>query len=189
MASAWITPRTTKDGGKRYRVEFRLGGREAPTRYGGSFRTKREANLRKSWITGELAALRVPDVQLLIAGKLKAPSLAEAADSWRTSRVDVVEQTANMHRSGVGRIFKVAPGLRSRRVDELTVDDVTGLIAALSADGYKRETIKKSGDALAMTLDFFAVDPNPARDRAGQAAEGTQGPRAATACRARRARR
>jgi len=164
MASAWITPRRTKDGYKRYRVEYRLGGREASTCYGGSFKTKREANLRKSWISGELASLRVPELRLLGVDKPKAPTLAEAADSWRASRVDVVEQTANMHRSGVGRIFKVAPGLRSRRVDELTVDNVTDLIAALSAEGYKRETIKKSRDALAMTLDFFAVDPNPARD-------------------------
>ena len=56
MASSWITSRTTAGGAKRYRVEWRAGGREAPTRYGGSFKTKREADERKRWISGELAA-------------------------------------------------------------------------------------------------------------------------------------
>ena len=60
MASSWIIRRATKDGGTRYRVEHRLGGRESATRYGGSFRTKREALARNAWIVGELAALRVP---------------------------------------------------------------------------------------------------------------------------------
>jgi hypothetical protein len=165
VASCWLVTRTTKHGERRYRVEYRLGGREAPTRYAGSFRTKLEANLRKSWITGELAALRVPDLTRLTPDRPNAPALVAAADTWRASRVDVVEQTRNMHRSAVGRIFRVAPKMRGRRVDELTVDEVAELIAALVAAGYKRETIKKSRDALAMLLDFYAVDPNPARDK------------------------
>lgn len=94
----------------------------------------------------------------------KAPTLSTAAETWRASRLDVVEQTGNMHRSAVARIFKVAPALRTKRIDELTVDDVTELVAALHAKPYKRETIKKTRDALAMTLDFFAIEPNVARD-------------------------
>ncbi len=43
MASVWITRRTTRNGEPRFRCEFRLGGREARTQYGGSFRTRREA--------------------------------------------------------------------------------------------------------------------------------------------------
>lgn len=62
MASSWITTRTTKSGEKRYRVEYRLGGRESPTKYGGSFRRKREADERRRWIDGELAGRRVPDL-------------------------------------------------------------------------------------------------------------------------------
>jgi hypothetical protein len=41
---------------------------------------------------------------------------------------------------------------------------VADLIAALAAAGYKRETLRKSRTALAQTLDFFDVTPNPARD-------------------------
>ena len=62
MASAWISTRTIGDGSERYRVEYRTGGREAVMRYGGSFKTLREATIRKNWIAGELAALRVPDL-------------------------------------------------------------------------------------------------------------------------------
>jgi integrase len=69
-----------------------------------------------------------------------------------------------MHRSAFVRIFRVRPQLRSRRVDELTVADVADLITALAAAGYKRETLRKSRTALAQTLDFHVISPNPVRD-------------------------
>jgi integrase len=69
-----------------------------------------------------------------------------------------------MHRASVIRVFKVAPHLRGRRVDELGVDDVAALVAGLSDAGYKRETLRKTRTALSQTLDFYAVDPNVARD-------------------------
>ena len=62
------------------------------------------------------------------------------------------------------RIFNVAPELRVRRVDQLRIDDVTALVAALAAVPYKRETIRKTRTALAQTLDHYGVDPNPVRD-------------------------
>lgn len=162
MASVWITTRTTSAGGKRYRVEFRLGGRESTKRYAGSFTTKRDANTRAAWVRGELAALRVPDLALMDRPTL--PTLAEAAERWRESRVDVDEQTGNMHRSALVRMFKVAPHLRGRRLDQLTVDDATGLVAALAANTYKRETIRKTRSVLAQVLDHFGIEPNPACD-------------------------
>jgi integrase len=165
VPSSWIVTRATASGGKRFRVLFRTGGRESTPRYAGSFPTKTEALGRKKWVDGELSAMRVPNIAALDVEPVRAPTLAEACETWRASRVDVVEQTGNMHRSSVGRIFKAAPALRTRRVDGLTVDDVTDLLAALTEAGYKRETIKKTRDALAMVLDFVALDPNPARDK------------------------
>lgn len=82
MANVWIRTRPTKGGGKRYRVEYRLGGRESSSRYGGSFRTMREAKTRRDWIAGELAALRLPDLRLLHERVLR-PTLAEAAQRWQ----------------------------------------------------------------------------------------------------------
>ncbi len=116
------------------------------------------------WVTGELAALRVPDVSSLEQEPARAPLLTEAAERWRESRVDVAEHTANMHRSAFVRIFKVKPALRARPVDALSVADVAELIAALAAAGYKRETLRKSRTALAQTLDFCDISPNPVRD-------------------------
>jgi len=123
------------------------------------------ALLRGGWIAAELAVGRVPDLGLVEPERPLTATLAEAGEAWRGSRVDVEEQTRRMHRSDLARIFKVAPGLRSRRIDELTVDDVTAVVAALAAAGYKRETISKSRDALAMTLDHHQVEPNVARDK------------------------
>jgi integrase len=160
VASVWIKTRQTPGGARRYRVEYRAGGRDSRVQYGGSFKTLREATARRNYITGELAALRVPELGLIAVAPAKLPTLAQAFDVWRASRVDVDEQTQFMHRSSVGRIFKVAPHLRSRRVDELEVDE----IAALAEAGYRRETIRKTRTALAQTLDFYKVGPNVARD-------------------------
>jgi integrase len=164
VASSWIIARSTSKGGRRYRVLYRLGGRETPARYGGSFPTKTEALARKRWVDGELAALRIPDLRLLEQVPTQAPTLAEAAERWRESRVDVAEQTGNMHRSAFARIFKVAPALARRRLDDLTVADMADLVSALAAVPYKRETIRKTRTALAQTLDFYKIEPNPARD-------------------------
>jgi integrase len=165
VASVWIKTRMTKEGGRRYRVEYRLGGRESKPLYGGSFKTRREANQRRDWLRGELIALRAPDLRQLEQVQVQQPFLSDAAEAWRTSRVDVVEQTGNMHRSSFVRIFKVAPELRRRRVDELGPADVAQLVTKLVSAGYKRETIRKTRTALAQCLDFYEIEPNPARDQ------------------------
>jgi integrase len=156
----WIERRPARNG-VRYRVHYRLGGRESRSRYGGSFSTKREATLRKQWIAGELAALRVPDLGVL-AEPAPAPTVREVARRWQHSRVDVRESTAIQHRTALGRVL---PLLGERPVDRVTVADVADLVAALDQAGKARESIRKSITALAMVLDFAGVSPNPARDR------------------------
>ena len=90
MPSTWIVTRTTKYGDRRYRVEYRLGGREAPTQYGGSFRTRREADERKRWIGGEIAARRVPELRSLETVERAPTSMrrvrggSRAASTWPT---------------------------------------------------------------------------------------------------------
>jgi hypothetical protein len=51
LASSYIVRRP----GGRWQVRYRLGGRESRIRYGGTFRTQREARARRDWIAGELA--------------------------------------------------------------------------------------------------------------------------------------
>jgi integrase len=162
MASVWISSRTTNDG-KRYRVLFQLGGRGTKMRYAGSFKTKAEATARRNWVAGELAARRVPDLSPLVAESVNAPTLPDACEAWRASRIDVVEGTRTLHRVALGRVLKT--DLRKRRIDEIGVDDVVAMIGALVDQGYKRETIKKSRDFLAMVFDHFEIVPNPVRDK------------------------
>jgi integrase len=159
MASSWIRTRTARDGSKRYRVEFRTGGRESRAKYAGSFRTRREADARKAWIAGELAARRVPDLGSLEA--VTAPTLADAAERWFASRVDVAPNTKLQHRSAMRNLLAV---LGSSRVDAITPTDVAELVAKLS-ETRKRETVRKSLLVLGMVLDDAGIAPNPVRDR------------------------
>lgn len=160
MASAFIETRPTSQG-VRYRVRFRLGGRESVPRLAGTFRTKREALARRSWVLGELAALRVPDVSMLVDPP-KAMTFEEAAKRWQASRIDVAEGTKQLHRVALGRVI---PILGTRPVDRIGTADVAELVETLHAKGNKRETIRKSVTVLAQTLDFSGVTPNPARDK------------------------
>jgi integrase len=160
--SVWIRTRPTKSGGVRHRVEYRLGGREAPTLFGGSFGTKREASIRKVWILNEIAAGRAPNLNLLVIEQPHAPTLGEACDTWRETRIDVTEGTRTLHRVSLQRVLDRLG--RSVRIDTITADDVAAMVAAMAAD-YKRETIKKSRDYLANVLDHYEIDPNPAKDK------------------------
>ena len=161
MASAWVRRRRTSNGAVRYRVEFRVGGRESRCRYGGSFWTMREAKARRAWVVGELAAMRAPDLAMLVE-PVAAPTLRVVAERWQASRVDVRESTRIQHRTALAR---VVPLLGNRRIDTITPADVAGLVAALDEAGKARESIRKSVTALAMVLDFHGVTVNPARDR------------------------
>jgi integrase len=161
MASSWIVTRTTKRGERRYRVEYRLGGRESATRYGGSFKRKADAEARKRWISRELAERRAPDLRTF--SPLPAvPTLREAAERWKASRVDVSEGTRVFHRVSLDRLL---PHLGDQRLDELAVADLNEAIARLSAAGRKPATIRKSIQTLATLLSDSGVEPNVARDR------------------------
>jgi integrase len=159
VASVWITPRKTADGGRRFRVEFRLGGREAPTRYGGSFKTKREATVRQNWIAGELAARRVPDLRF---GAAETVTLRTLAARWQRSRVDVSEGTAQTYRVALGRLL---PRFGNEPVDRIDAQTVADLVADLHAAGLRKQTIRKTVSVLAMVLDHGRIQPNPARDK------------------------
>jgi integrase len=161
MASAWVRRVVLPSGAVRWRVVYRLGGREAPRLYGGSFATAREARARRDAIGGELAAHRIPDLRSLEVTSARAPTLAEAAARWQTSRVDVSEATATYQRSALNR----ASSLHQRRVDEITPADIAGLVGELADRGLARETIRKTVTVLSMIFDFASVQPNPARDR------------------------
>jgi integrase len=160
MPSVWLVGYAAKDGSSRYRVRYRMGGRDFPILYVGSFRTKREANARKAWLAGELAARRVPDLTLLREPE-RAPTLGEYAEAWQAARVDVSDGTAQTYRVALGRLL---PRLGDVAVEELEPAHVSGLIAELTDSGLRKQTIRKTVSVLAMILDHHGVQPNPARD-------------------------
>ena len=160
MASAWVTTRPTAGGRSRYRVMYRLGGRESVPRYAGSFSTKREALARKAWVLGELAAMRVPEHRL--ADDQSAPILRDVAGRWQQSRVDVAAGTLQTYRVALGRIL---PELGETPITEIDPQTVASLVAEMHEQGLKKQTIRKTVSVLAMVLDHARLQPNPARDR------------------------
>jgi integrase len=161
MPSSWIIRRQTASG-PRYRVLYRLGGRESSARYAGSFKTKAEATERRRWVDGELGAMRVPDPGALQRQPEQAPTLAKVAERWRASRLDVSDGTRIFHRVALDRLL---PLLGDRRMDGIGVEDLNEAIVALYERGRKPATIRKSIQTLATLLSDYGVEPNVARDR------------------------
>jgi integrase len=159
VASSWITTRRTRVGEKRYRVMFRVAGRESSPRYAGSFETMREAKIRRDWVAGELAARRVPDLRF---ATLEMVTLRTLAARWQAARVDVSEGTAQTYRVALGRLL---PRLGDQPVDRINAQTVADLVAEFHAAGLRRQTIRKTISVLAMIFDHGRVTPNPARDK------------------------
>jgi integrase len=162
MASVWVRKRPTASGGIRYRVEWRAAGRGSTVRYGGSFKTAREAAARKGWIAGELAARRVPDLRSLDEHVGTAPTVQEAAEAWRRSRVDVADGTMQTYVVAIGRL---RARIGTLTLDAITPQRVADLVAELTAAKLKKQTIRKTISVLAMILDYAGINPNPARDK------------------------
>lgn len=158
MPSVWLSSRPTKHG-KRFRVLYRLGGRESVPRYGGSFGTQREALARKAWIAGELAAMRVPDLRFTAA---ESVTLRQLATRWQASRVDVSEGTAQTYRVALGRLL---PRLGDQPVERIDAQAVADLVAELHGAGLRKQTIRKTLSVAAMVFDHGRIEPNPWRDR------------------------
>lgn len=92
---------------------------------------------------GELAAMRVPDLDALDSGPATAPTLEDVAKRWLKARVDVTDRTRVQLRVDVNRFL---PVLGTRPVDEITPADVAELIGKPSAKGAsERRSKNRSG--------------------------------------------
>src|SRR3954451_18454484 len=100
MASACITSRV-RAGGKTYVVRYRLAGRAYPLVHARSFRTLKEAKLRRDLVAGELAAGRDPALLLaaMTSAPAPAPGLAARWAEFSASRVDVGEKAQAQYRN------------------------------------------------------------------------------------------
>lgn len=160
MASAWIERRIARDGTPRFRVRYRVGGRETTAAFAGSFKRRQDAVTRQRWVLGELAALRVPNLRLV--EPVAPTTLREVAERWRASRVDVSEGTMETYYVSLNRLL---PRLGDGAVADITAERVAALVAELHAGGLRKQSIRKTVSVLAMVLDHARVEPNPARDK------------------------
>jgi integrase len=156
-----ITRRKTKTGYS-YVVRYRLGGRAYPIQHGGSFRTLREARTRRDLIAGELAAGRNPALALAALTQVsQAKNLAEWAEEYRTSRIDLADETSKNLASHLKRIL---PTFGDRDPQTITWGDVQAWVAKIATD-LKPSSVSRYMATLRLLLDFAGIDPNPARDR------------------------
>ena len=160
MASVHIVTRTTANGDRRFRVRYRLGGRDAPILYGGSFRTKREAEERARWIGGELAARRVPDLRANTEPQ-RVETFAVVAERWRASRIDHAAET---RKTTATHLTRILPTFGRRDPAGITTADVREWVVAQAGE-IKPSSLRRYVATLRAVLDFAGVDPNPARDR------------------------
>src|SRR5436190_11780692 len=88
-----IVTRQAKDG-PRYHVRYRLGGRAYPIQHAGSFKTQKDAKVRRDLVAGEIAAGRNPaDVLQVLAAPPRTKTFGEWAEAYRDSRVDLAGAT------------------------------------------------------------------------------------------------
>ena len=161
MASASITVRTTRSG-KRYVVRYRLGGRAYPIQHGGSFRTIKEARVRRDLIAGELAAGRNPAGVLGgLSEQPKTRTFADVFDEFIVSRIDVASATVENYKTHRGRLVNL---LGNRDPEAIAWQDVQKTIAVLAND-LSPGSLRAYLSTLRQVLDFAELDPNPARAR------------------------
>src|SRR3954451_518915 len=121
MATLTIRTKFTAKGEKQYIVRYRLGGYAYPLVHGGTFKTMKEAKIRRDLVAGELAAGRNPqDVSRAMAQEAKpAITLARWAPRFLESRIDIDPNTAKNYR---GILDKIAKRFAGREPSTLGAD-------------------------------------------------------------------
>lgn len=160
MATVTITKRTTGSG-KRYDVRYRLGGRTYPVVRAGTFKSEREAKVRRDLVAGEIA--RGGNPADLLAQFQTAPTFASFgvwADRYVTARIDLAENTRKMHRS---HLRKLGEAFKDRDPASITAPEIAEWFA-VQATERKPGTLAQYLEALKAMFDHIGIDPNPARD-------------------------
>lgn len=162
MPSLTITRRETKSG-RRYVVRYRLGGRAYPIVHGGSFKTEREAKVRRDLIGGELAAGRNPvDLLAMLVETPQVRTFAEWGEAMVASRLDVSENRKRFLELALRT--RINPTFGERDPRSIAPSQVQEWVAAM-ADDLAARSVQKYHQVLAQVFDFAEVDPNPAKHK------------------------
>jgi integrase len=163
MGTLTITTRKTRSG-PRYVVRYRLGGRGWPVVHAGSFKTLKEAKARRDLLAGELAAGRNP-AEMLRPVKT-APTqrtLAEWANAWLASRIDLDPTSRRAYRSHLAAIL--TDTLAGREAVSLRESDIREWVASQTRRGLSASSVRSYVVTFRQILDFAEANPNPARSR------------------------
>lgn len=148
-----------RGGERRYIVRWRYAGRDSRLRHGGSFPTRREAELRVRYLRDELAAGRMPDVA---AGAVRerGPTVRDAVEAHIAARVDVEERTRANYRYDLARLppdiqalpaGEVTAAVLQRWVNSAVEDPRWGAGSIIDTVGLLRGALTRAG-----------IQPNPA---------------------------
>jgi integrase len=161
MATVTITTRHTMSG-PRYVVRFRLGGRAYPIAHAGSFRTMKEAKVRRNLVAGEIAAGRNPSdaLRAIAEQPIPAATFQTWGDRFLESRIDV---DANTKKNYASSIKKIGETFGDRNPAAITPTEIAEWIAKLAND-RKPGTLQQYLITFRLVLDHAGVKPNAARD-------------------------
>jgi integrase len=164
VSPATIRKRTTKSGEARFQVLYRRGGRGYPIETAGTFRTQRDAKLRRDLVAGWIAQGLDPQVELAKTSAPRAARLtfAQWADRYVSSRIDYAAETTQNVKSHLKKIRGCA--LADSPIDEITVADLQELAAAWAAT-MKPSSLARYFGTVRRIFDFADIEPNPARDK------------------------
>lgn len=167
MSPAWVRTRIVKAStrnprGRTFQVLYRRGGRYHPVESAGTFKTLKEARLRRDLVGGWLAAGLNPRDELarLTVAAPAVRTVREWLVEYEASRVDLGDHSLSNVQSHARRIN--ASPIAGRDPHTLTVADIQAFVATCA--GLKPSSLKRYLTTLKLTLDFAGVDPNPARD-------------------------
>lgn len=152
--------RSLPSGERRFDVKYRRGGRYTRLAHGGTFRTKREAEIRGRLIADWLAAGLDPKVELRRVDE-PARTIADLQAEWLAGKRRIAESTRRGYESQGRRIVE---DLGSIHVDDLTVADVIAWVGTL-ADELEASTLVGYVGQLRAVLDLLEDRPNVARSR------------------------
>jgi integrase len=155
----WIRKKQTRSGAS-FTPLYRRGGRAWPVEHGGTFKRRKDAEVRAAIIAGELAAGRDP-AELLrqLAEPSQRRTLRQWADAYQATRVDLADASGRKLRAV---LRKITDALGDRDPAILTPVDVQEWIVGL---GMKPTSVGQYAKALRALLDYTGVDPNPARGK------------------------
>jgi integrase/recombinase XerD len=142
---------------KRWHVHYRLGGRGSRTRHAGAFKEERAARERLRLVQAELAAGRVPNLQVTRTGEA---TIEQAVRDYVAHRAGSEAQDSRGNRANA---IKRLGALGGVLVEAATWRDFSDWIAA--NDALKVSTRRQYMSVYRRALDHADIAPNPARDR------------------------